>query len=55
MKECPCNECEGNEEGFCVMDVYYPGYDPSKCDAKSNADLLTEEEYDEMAKHSKKG
>ena len=50
MKECNCNECEGYQEGFCIMDVYYPGFDPNTCDAKSNADLMTEEEYEESIK-----
>jgi hypothetical protein len=22
MKECKCNECEGYEEGYCVIDVF---------------------------------
>lgn len=50
MKECHCDECEGCQEGFCILDVLFPGYDPSTCDAKSNTDLMTEEEYDEMCK-----
>ena len=50
MKECKCNECEGYQEGFCVMDVYYPGFNPDDCKAVGNADLMTEEEYDEMIK-----
>jgi len=45
MKECKCNECEGYEEGYCVIDVLYPGFNPNNCNAKSNADLVTEEEY----------
>lgn len=54
MKECSCNECEGYQEGYCIMDVLYPGYNPKECDCKSNSDLLTEEEYDEMIKKGRK-
>jgi hypothetical protein len=54
MKECNCDECEGYQEGFCIMAVLYPGYDPSKCDAKSNADLITEDEYNEMDESMRK-
>jgi len=50
MKECNCNECEGYQEGYCIMDILYPGYNPNDCDAKSNADLMTEEEYEETIK-----
>ena len=48
MKECNADECEGYQEGFCIMGDLYPGYDPSGCMVKSNSDLLTKEEYDEM-------
>ena len=48
MKECNCNECEGYQEGYCVMDVYYKGFNPEDCKAKSNSDLMTKEEYTEQ-------
>jgi len=50
MKECSCNECEGYQEGFCIMEVYYPGFDSNACNAKSNGDLLIEEEFEELKK-----
>ena len=55
MKECNCNECEGYQEGYCIMDILYPGYNPNDCDAKSNADLMTEKEYVESIKLKDKG
>ena len=48
MKECNVDECEGHHEGYCIMDTIYKGFNPEECDCKSNADLLTEEEYDEL-------
>ena len=40
IKPCDADECEGYHEGSCIMDVLHPGYDSSKCDVKSNADLI---------------
>ena len=48
LKECPANECEGYHEGFCIMDELYKGFNPKDCNVKSNVDLMTEEEYDEL-------
>ena len=45
MKECNCTECEGYHEGLCAMGIYYPGFNPNDCSARSNADLMTKDEY----------
>ena len=44
MKQCVCDECEFYFEGYCASQEY--GYDMSDCTAKSNADLMTEEEWE---------
>jgi len=48
LKECVCTECEGYHEGYCIMDDLYPGFNLNDCDCKSNSELMTEEEYDEV-------
>lgn len=50
IRECVCDECEGYQEGLCIMDVLYKGFDIDECKCKSNADLMTEEEYEESLK-----
>ena len=45
FKKCNCDECEGYHEGYCIMDIIYSGFNPDDCDAKSNSDLMTKDEY----------
>ncbi len=51
LKECPCDQCEGHHEGYCVMDDYYPGFNPNDCNCKSNNELMTSDEYEEYLKN----
>lgn len=48
-RECPCDECEFNQEGYCIADLEYSELDWEGylCDCKSNNELITEEEYEE--------
>lgn len=47
FKECLLN-CEFQLEGLCSGEAY--GFDPYKCKAKSDDDLMTEEEFEELNK-----
>ena len=47
MKKCIL-ECEIQHEGFCTGLVH--GFNPKDCKAKTDDDLMTEEEYDEYKK-----
>jgi hypothetical protein len=48
MKPCICDECDFYEEGYCTREDI-------PCTAKSNNDLMTEEEYEEMMRKEKGG
>ena len=41
MKECDLSNCEAEHEGYCVLDL-------KECNAKSDKDLITEEEYNKI-------
>lgn len=48
-RECPCDECDDNQEGHCIADLNHPDLDWEGfiCNCESNDELITEEEYDE--------
>jgi len=50
MKQCNADQCEGYHEGYCIIDLIYDLKDGFVCDAKSNADLMTEDEFLEVIK-----
>lgn len=44
-----CNlDCEYVEEGCCIVDLCVEGFKPEDCNAKSNDDLLSYDELEEM-------
>lgn len=47
MKKCNLN-CESQHEGYCCFNDLYPDVDfnPEDCDAKTDDDLITQEEFE---------
>lgn len=47
MKKCNLN-CELQHEGYCCFNDLYPDVDfnPEDCDAKTDDDLITQEEFE---------
>lgn len=41
MKKCNLSNCEAEHEGYCTLDL-------KNCTAKSDKDLITEEEYNKQ-------
>jgi len=53
LKECHL-DCECQLEGHCVIDAMYPeiGMKPEDCTAKTDDDLMDEDEYEEYVKEA---
>ena len=49
MKECNL-DCDAQHEGYCIFNELYPGvdFDPEECTAKTNDDLVTQEEFESI-------
>ena len=49
LKECNL-DCEFSHEGYCIADTQIKGFNPFECTAKTDKDLISEEEFDEIIK-----
>lgn len=47
MKECLLDNCAGYHEGYCCIDAIW-GIIPEDCKAKTDDDLITEDEWIEQ-------
>ena len=47
MKECNL-DCEYQLEGYCIADLCIEGFNPDDCQAKSNDDLMSIDELEEL-------
>ena len=54
MKKCKIEDCEGYHEGYCIIDEIYEGANPKDCNAKTSADLMSEEEFEYMMEKKSK-
>ena len=41
MRKCNLSNCAAEHEGYCILDL-------KKCNAKTDKDLLTEDEYEQL-------
>ena len=48
LKKCNLTECECYQEGYCNIENIYPNLKPEQCNAKTDKDLITEEEFYEL-------